>query len=215
MLTVVTPATSTRLTTVANVRAEFPSITVSVASDGQVNRWIDRASQMAVDYCNRPFAAEVVKQTEWPCGESRIVLERTPASALAVTVDGVSLVAGTDYHHDTRRGCLYRLSDGRPSVWTGTGVLDYTAGYIVPGEVGENLPGNVEAAVLLWIASFVASQSSATSTASGGLKREVIEGVGTFEYYQEGSTSETSASSSSADRPTPESLLAPFRRIVF
>jgi hypothetical protein len=214
MLTVITPATTTRLTTVARVREEFPSITEAVASDGQVTRWIDRASAMVVQFCNRSFAQETVRQTEFPCGVSRILLERTPATDLTVTLDGTALVAGTDYHHDAQRGALYRLSNGRPCVWNGTVQLDYKGGYVVPGETGANLPGDVEYAVQLWCASFVSSQSSATSAASGGLKREVIEGVGQFEYYQE-STSTTSSSTSSSDTATPESLLAQYRRIAF
>lgn len=234
MLTVITPATNTRLTTVDNFRSEFPSVTTAIASDGQVQRWIDRASSMAVDYCQRVFAAEVVRQIEFPhlygnlehgglhyaarvmetpSSLSRIVIERTPATDLVVTVDGSTLTDGTDYHHDKRRGCLYRLMAGRPSIWCGTVQLDYTGGYVLPGDDGANLPGDVEYAVQLWMARFVAAMTTATSAAEGGLKAEQIVGVGTFEYYSK--VQSVMPGAAGVNQPTPESLLAPFRVMVF
>lgn len=208
MLTIITPATATRLTTVARVREEFPSITVDLASDGQVERWIDRASAMAVRYCNRPFAQDVVRQVEFAGGESRILLERTPATDLAVTLDGAALVLGTDYHHDAKRGALYRLTGGRPGVWAGMVQIDYKGGYVVPGEFDATLPGDVEYAVQLWVASFAVSMPSVTS--SGTIKREsILNGLVDITYADAAGTGGAAAQA----QPEIADLLAPYRII--
>lgn len=215
-LKVTTAASTSQLTTVARVRAEFPAITTGVADDTLLGRWIDRASAMAVEYCGRKFAQEAVQERDWNFCKDVILLARTPATAITVTLDGTELVEDTDFIHDAATGALYRLSDGQPTAWSGsTLVIDYDGGYVTPDDASPTLPGDVEYAVQLWVASFVASQSSATSsTGSGGLKREVIEGVGTREYFQETTSSGSAETSVSADRPSPESLLAPYRRIV-
>lgn len=206
-LTVITPAASSRLTTVDAFREEF-GVASGAASDAQVLRWIDRSSAMAADYCSRVFAQEVVRQVDAFLGCSSILLERTPATAIVVTVDGTDLTAGVDYHHDPVRGALYRLRNGRPCVWRGLVQVDYAGGYVLPGNDGANLPGDVEYAVLLWSASFMGRAT--TATASGTIRREQIDGVGYTEYFDP--TISTPPAGSALQ--TPQQLLAPYRRVV-
>jgi hypothetical protein len=210
MLLTLEPPATTRLTTIERLRQEFPAITVSAASDTLVERWIDRASAMAVSFCNRPFAQALYREIlSSPSGA--ILLERTPVEVVELTEGGIELAAGDDYWLDADTWQLRRIAAERETAWRGVVRIDYRGGYVVPGEEGANLPADVEYAVQLYVAAFFGSQASAaSSSATGGLKRETVDGVGTREWYQESTTS--GEASSSSGQFSPEDLLLPFRR---
>jgi hypothetical protein len=137
--TVVTPAGSYDLTTLADVKSEL-GITVTT-NDALISTWITQASLAAALYCNRVFPVEIVKDEFWPdrepwpnmiSGLRLLHLTRWPITAVATVIeDGTTLVADTDFRTDKARGQLIRLnSDGYPTRWPAVAIsAQYSAGY--------------------------------------------------------------------------------------
>lgn len=197
MLIVITPATTTRLTTLDTVRARY-GITVQQADDIVVGALIDTASQMAVDFCNRGFARETVRQAE-RCGHSRIKLERAPASAIQVAENG-SVVPSDGYYLDAASNVLWRLNGDGAASWSGLVEITYDAGWILPGEDDANLPASIEHAVLLLIGALWSAQERAP-----GVKSESVEGIGRTDYWVPGQGNRL-------PDPTAEIMLQPYRK---
>lgn len=208
MLTVITPATNTRLTTVAAVRDQF-SISTTDLDDAKVETLIDRASAMAVAFCGRPFAKETVRQLAFLQAPAQtIVLERSPvdAASLTVTESGTALVKDTDFYLVADRPILFRMDSGRPSLWSRATIqIDYDAGYVLPDDVGtRTLPADVETAVLYLAGDIL----QVVQRGEGGiLKRERVDGLGDQEWYMPGAASRMS-------NPVSEILLAPYRKVA-
>lgn len=199
MLTVLTPATATRLTTVETVRARY-GVTDGEASDAVIERLIDVASQMAAEFCNRGFGRETVKQTEIitrPC--SGIMLERSPASVTEVREYGEA-VAADGYYLDSSRNTLHRLTGDVITSWSGRVEITYDAGWILPEVEGANLPATIEHAVLLLIGAMWSAQQRDPL-----VKGESVEGIGRTDYWVPGAGNRL-------PDPAAESLLQAYRR---
>lgn len=209
MLTVTTPATNTRLTSIEAVRAMY-GMTTSQLDDAGVETLIDRASAAVVSYCNRPFARETVRQVEYltSCVPS-ITMERMQAvvSSVEVTEGSTALVRDTDFVVNEEVWSLYRLSGTSRREWSPcTLTITYQAGYTVPADGADyTLPKNVEDACLRLVGD---GWKVVQGQTGGVLKRERIEGVGEWEWFMPGSASQLS-------NPVSEMLLADFRRITF
>lgn len=158
MLTVITPATNTRLTTVATVKAEL-GITGST-EDAWTGDAIDRASGTITRYCNCVLTREVLQETiilKRPT--ESLMLTRFPVviADVEVTVDGTGATAEIDGSN----GLIYRLdTSGNRILWpAGRITVIYGAGYILPGDDGRDLPHDIErAAILLVKASYFSRQ---------------------------------------------------------
>ncbi len=179
MLTVITPAASHDLTTVAAVKAEL-ALSGS-GDDAWLADTITRASATVRRWCNRVFAAETVRETyrlARPVPE--LLLSRLPVVTIAsVTVDG-STLASTEYETDTEKGVLYHLDSRRRFLCWSADVIEveYTAGFTLPGAVGRTLPEDVEkAAIALVKAAYFAR------TRDPLVKSESVEGVGSTAYW--------------------------------
>ncbi|WP_096704232.1 hypothetical protein [Magnetospirillum sp. 15-1] len=150
MLTILTPATNTRLTTVAAIKAEM-GIT-SGADDAWFQDAIERASAAVRSWCNCIFTQETISQVirlQHP--EDSLMLTRVPVVSVdIIAVNGKELGAG-DYEHDAATGLIYRLDAAGDHIrWpTGKVVVEYSAGFILPGDPGRTLPHDVERATLL------------------------------------------------------------------
>ena len=149
MLTVITPATSKRLTTVSTVRDEL-GITTAEASDDTVNRWIDYASQAIVDYCATEFAEQTYLEEVYapPANRARILLSRFPVTSVTEAKYGGDVMPVEDYRLDD--GYFYRLSaSGRPVFWGPSQIaIQYVAGYTLPGTPNYTLPPTIEQACI-------------------------------------------------------------------
>lgn len=199
MLTVITPAMNTRLTTVATVKAEL-GITGSI-EDSWIGAVIDRASDTIARWCNRVFAQETVGQVirlQHP--DDALVLARFPVVAVtSVTVNGTALT-GDEYEADANTGSLHRLdANGDRSPWpAGKITVTYAAGYVLPGDDGRDLPHDIEWATMLLVKTdYFARQRDPCK------KTEVIEGMGRDEWFGGG-----------AVIVTVQPLLAPYRQPV-
>jgi hypothetical protein len=215
MLRVITPATTTRLTTADAVREQF-AIPASVL-DATLEAWIDRVSAQIVSYCGRKFATELVREKLHVDGRTTLYLARLPASSLTVTEEGVALAEHTDYHVDAESGCITRL-DGADDVttWADLVQLDYAAGYVLPGDESRTLPHDVEHAAILLAGSLYANETSA-STGGGGsvVKAEDVEGLGRIEYFVSTTTTSSGNAQARLSHPTAEILLQPYRVAEF
>lgn len=149
MLTVMTPAASTALTTLEAVKSALD--VTDGGLDGFLSDLIDRASASVAGWCNRVFAREAVTETfRLTVPTDVLVLSRWPVvSVSAVTVDSTGL-SPSRWEVDPAYGDLYRLDgrDGR-QMWTaGKVVVAYTAGFALPGEDGRSLPADIEDATI-------------------------------------------------------------------
>lgn len=138
MLTVITPAESHDLATLAAVKSAL-GITGS-AEDMTLAPLISRASAAISTYCNRVLIKETVREAFR--GSPMIMVSRYPATVTSITEDGTALNA-TLYEADSFTGIIDRLS-GR---WGRSVVVTYDSGYI-----SDHLPGEIVQALILTVA---------------------------------------------------------------
>lgn len=214
-VTVITPATAKRLTTVANVRGDL-GLAVDSPAEAQLQRWIDQVSQQAATYCRRSFGRQTVRERFDLCGSGvigecgGILLDRSPVvSITSVKAGGVLLVPDT-YVTDGRM--LYRMDGDDRRWWAGRDlVVQYEAGWLLPSEargspsttVAEDLPADIERAVIQLVA--VAISASGRDMM---VKSEDVEGVGSTSWYVQGA-------GAALPHPEAEATLAQYRRLLF
>lgn len=164
MFTVITAATNRDLTTLANLKADL-DIT-GTAEDLYLQRAIKNITSRVCSYLNVPFAQDGTRTFGWEelnekfvrspwlradrCEE--MVLARKPVTDIvSVTVAGV-LLDSSGYEFDGPAGILRR-------VWTPTyggisalpsdrTVVQFKAGWKLPGDDSPTIPDDIEAAVI-------------------------------------------------------------------
>ncbi len=149
MITVVTPATGTDLTTLETVKTGL-GITDDT-DDDYLTLLIAQASAAVSGYCRRVFGLETVLETfRLDSSQETLMLGRFPVTAVASIVeDGITLTTD-DWERDN--SLLYRLTADERQGWSARKVLvTYTAGYVLPGETDRTLPADIEAATIAYI----------------------------------------------------------------
>lgn len=159
ILTVVTPADTQDLTTLAIVKDEL-GIT-DTSTDSLFSRWISECSEQIAAYLNRSFGQATVTETfrqpyiphssfylmrshSFPAPrQGPLTLRMWPVVSVtsvveddAVEDDGTTPLAVDpgDYELDPSAGQLWRLLDDHPSYWyAGKTVVTYVGGYALPG----------------------------------------------------------------------------------
>ena len=153
MLNVITAAASSDLTTRAMVKAEL-GITGG-GDDAWLDTTITRASAAIARWCNRTFALETVRDTfRLDRYLPDLSLSRFPVVSIAsVTVAGTALDPAADYEAGADNGLLYRIdSRGKFMCWPSeVVVVEYDAGFVLPGQQGRTLPPDVEQATILLV----------------------------------------------------------------
>lgn len=157
------------------------------SQDRKLERYINSASTMVSNYCNRKFIADNYVEYYAGLGSTKIVLNQYPINTLtSVKVNSASLTAGIDYitadSTYLEQGFLVRENGW---TWYGyeTGLVpeltapvsnvevNYSAGYTL-----SNLPSAIENAVLDLVASQynreVSNSQGLKSMSQGGLKYE-------------------------------------------
>jgi len=152
MLTIISPAESHRLTTLATIKSELRL--TSGADDDFLSSLIDQASGAIRTWCGRSFALETVRETiHLKTASESVMLSRWPVvSIVAVTASDQALGPVT-FEAEDESGFIYRTdSSGDRVGWpSGKVVLEYSAGYVLPGKPGRTLPDDIERAVLTMI----------------------------------------------------------------
>ena len=186
MLTIVTPAASDDLTSLARVKTEL-GIT-GTAEDAKLTTLIAEASNLITIYCKRnSFGAQTVRQTERLSERLEcIVLALDLAVVIAsVTVDGVALLT-TEWELDG--ALLYRLdaSDDRRMWWEGGTkvVIQYATGWTLPA----GAPDALERAAVDLVANLYRAAGRDTTVRS-----ETVEGIGSISYVDGRSTGANAA----------------------
>lgn len=200
MLTVITPATSTALTTVARASAVLD---LAAGDAALLSIVIPQASQMVVDHCRRLFAQETVREVlrEPACGG--VLLARAPVTAFVSVTHGDTVLTTADWEYDAARGVLRQLSGQFLGSWSAAPLtVEYTAGYTLPADTGSwTLPPAVERAAMLIIAAILANRDRDPM-----LRSEEIPGVRSVSYWVRESQALPSLEA--------ETLLEPYRRIA-
>jgi hypothetical protein len=179
MITIITPATSTDLATLAAVKAELGNLASSI-SDIRLGDYISQASRAIVSYCNRVFAREEVEETLRVCDmQSVLTLTRCPVAAVSTIVENDEELATEDYEVEADTGMLRRLRNDERSSWRrGKIVVTYTAGFVLPGAAERDMPEDIERAAIL-----LAVRYAWTDPDIELVRRSTTEGIGSREMF--------------------------------
>lgn len=181
MLEIITPATSKRLTTLVAIKAEL-SITGST-DDAYLTGLLDQVSDTIATWCQRDFASETLRETlHQTRAADCLVLSRWPVAAVSSVSIADDALDPAEREVDGP-GLLYRLdSAGNRRHWpVGRVVVEYTAGYVLPGEEGRTLPHDLERAALSLIKSLWFARDRDPLVRS-----DSVEGIGTTTYQTGG-----------------------------
>jgi hypothetical protein len=185
IVTVITPATNFKLTTLDTAKADL-DITDS-SQDAKLTRAIDQASGAIARYCDRVFAREAVREIIVAPSQYPLRLDRYPVVAITSINESGQAVAADGYEADLLNGRLYRLAtSGDRTTWRGgRTIIEYTAGFLLPGETqpvapapqARTLPAEIEGAAIELITSFQFARGRDPQARS-----EDVPGLGSVEY---------------------------------
>lgn len=181
MLEIVTPASSTRLTTLDAVKADL-GLSGS-ANDDALGALIDQFSDAIAAWCGRTFGAATVRETQdisRLCDRRSILLERWPVIAVtSITVAGDAL-ASDAYVLDAAKGeLLHRGESTRFTLWpVGETIVVYSTGYALPDDDDRTLPHDIERACILMVRSAWTSMGR-----DPALRSEESTGIAVFTYF--------------------------------
>ncbi|KQT57477.1 MULTISPECIES: hypothetical protein [unclassified Aureimonas] len=204
MITVITPATDTKLTTIERARA---LLGFGVGDDATVRILIEHASSAIVDHCRRPFATETVRETfEGPSASGAVLLGRSAVTSFDEVRRGSEIIEPRFVQYDPATGLLFRIDDDGWRVGWGDRVsVTYAAGYVLPTDNADappsTLPPAVERAAIKLVAAYLSIRGR-----DALIKSETTEGVGATSFWV------PSAGAGLAD-PEAAGLLADYRRI--
>lgn len=145
---VITPAASHNLTTLSNIQ-----LILNEDNDATeiLTLFLQQATADIESYCDRVFVSEVMRDTFSVWGRPMtLLLARGPVTAISSITDGVATLTSSDYQISKSGREIRRLDgSGGLSVWIGpTVVVNYTAGFVLPGNSNPTLPADVEAAAI-------------------------------------------------------------------
>lgn len=148
MLTIISPAESHRLTTLAAVKAELQ--VTGGTDDAYLSGLIDQASDMVQTWCSRTFALERVRETiDRRTGSESIMLSRFPVATIITATLGGQVIDPADIETEDG-GFVYRLDGtGSRTGWqSGRFIIEYDAGFVLPDQPAPTLPKDIERAAL-------------------------------------------------------------------
>lgn len=200
--TIKVKATDRKLTSIAAVKTEL-QITGG-ADDAYLTAMIEQASDAIAAWCDRPFGIETVREyfDNRRC-EPSLLFARWPLVEMVSGAlgDGAAFeIVGTEV--DDSNGYVFRLdADGKRIDWPSSStVIEYKAGYVLPGQSGRTLPHDVERAALTLIkANWYARNRDPL------IRSETVEDAGSTTYF---------AGTVSQLPPEVESLLTPYRNLI-
>jgi hypothetical protein len=207
MFEVITPATSTALTTISRAREVLG---FGSGDDRAATVLIDQVSRAIADYCRRPFGIEALRETfdDRDLYDAGPLLSRSPVVEITSVRAAHAALLPAEYRLDRQRNRLQVIdAAGLPVPWWGGGLtVEYRAGYVLPGDAeGDNapavtLPTSVERAAIILLSTALAGRSR-----DPGVKQESTEGVGSTTWYVAGPGDALAS-------PEAQQLLAPFIR---
>lgn len=168
MLTVVTPAASARLATLAQVKADL-SISGS-GEDAALEALLDQASAAIASYCRRVFGLEVLSETiRLTRAAPMLLLARPQVAAITSVIEEARTLDAAEYELDGPSGLVARLVGGRLSIWAAQKiVVAYSAGWVMPASGSPTLPADIQRACMQLVASLYAARGRDLSIRSEG-----------------------------------------------
>ena len=147
-LEVTTAATARALIQLDAVKSELGITTTD--DDSFLDSLIAQVSTQIETYCGRVFAFQEYRQTfRLDRRDEFLHLSAFPVVNVDSVVEaGTTLTVDVDYEADKVAGLFLRLSGDVKGRWTTAGkiVVEYSAGYILPGDTLADLPGDIERA---------------------------------------------------------------------
>jgi len=210
IITVVTPATNERLTTVARIQSDL-GIT---GNDAEIGTAIDEASSRIEAELGYHLALESVIETFRPShgnyynGSSSILLERTPVVEItAISSDTNGALVDGEWVVDPVNGLVLWIDGaGMATPWRfyTAMTVTYSGGWVMPGDPGRTLPPALEAAAVAYCRSLLSSRDRDPM-----LRSVEIPGVITRDYY----SGNRAGGESSLLPPDVATMLNPFKRV--
>ena len=184
----------TALTTLA--RAKQTLGLNNTDNDTLISELITRASDESISYLRviepddgsaNSLGREVYEETiRYATGDYQLFLSRRPVSNITSIVEGTTTLTASDYQINKATGVIERLGSDEISTWGNDKiVVTYEAGYLLPEEVGRNLPHDIEEAVI----EIIRSRLIETGVVEPEIRSEQIEDVGRVSYVTSGSHS--------------------------
>lgn len=186
MIQVVTAPLTTQLTTVAAVLADL-----GIAAEPRMGGLINQASAACVGYCGRSFARGTWTESFTQEGNV-LALSRCPVQSIVALARYGTAQDLTSWLFDPDSGLVYPAQgwdgDGWGFKWSDPPTLNriattvtYVGGYLLPNDVGRDLPDDVERAAIeatkaLWFA------TGAGRARDPAIRSESIEGIGMTQY---------------------------------
>lgn len=134
------------LTTVDTLKAEL-SISGS-DQDTALEALINQASAAIESYCGRQFQDRTVTDTfRNRSRREAVILSVIPVTDINTVTESGTVLEASDYELESARsGLLLRLdSNDNLTCWAAAKiVIEYNAGYVLPGVDGANLPADIE-----------------------------------------------------------------------
>jgi len=167
-------------TTVARVALEL-----NITDETEQNLlayYIDEATQQIKNFCNRDFGREtdIVEKIQGNDTYFLSVAKMPLTSIASITYEGTAIAASNYEVWDAGQGLIRR--DDKPfekSPDNDRYVVTYTAGYVLPGSAGANLPADIEKACVLLVKDAWQSRNREMEVAS-----ERVDGVYQVTYAQ-------------------------------
>lgn len=184
MLTIITRATSKRLTTIEAVKTELEI--ADATQDAFLASLIDQASDAIASWCGRDFARETVREIIFmDVAHGSMILTRRPVLSIEALQMGSLTLSPTQAMVD-ESGLLYRVeANGRRIPWLpGRYTIDYVTGFVMPGETDRTLPADIERAAIIMVKSMWMGRNRDPL-----IKLEDISGIARFTYETDGSCS--------------------------
>lgn len=146
------PATSTKSTSLVSLNSFKDWMKVKNPASDEDDRFVravDAASEEIEKQTARIFVTRTLTETVNGTGQAALILKYAPisdASAVTLTVNGTTLVNGTDFYVDTELGAIEMLNRGSLTRGQRNVVVTYPAGF--DKQDGPALPADVVRACL-------------------------------------------------------------------
>ncbi|MBY0421861.1 MAG: hypothetical protein K2Q06_06120 [Parvularculaceae bacterium] len=184
---ILTSAASTRLSTAQTVRDAL--CLDATLADAVIEALIDRASAAIarrVNVASAPGATlgreRVRERFASVAPFEPLFLSRRPIAALVrIAEDAAETLAGfSGFALNRVNGRLAKMGGRVAAPWTADEiVVEYDAGWLLPGQSGRDLPADLEAACIQWVDAMLAVDRESERPR---IAKESLAGVGSWEY---------------------------------
>jgi len=129
----------------------------------------------------------------WPLGEVDSISENGVSISRLNEDDSVNATFAENYIVKKSNGQIMKHKSGHPVAILAPLIITYTAGWVLPGDEGRNLPYAIENACILQVQQKL-SQTQTGTDIGGPLKAVDIDGFGSFQFSDQSTSKENALS---------------------